>query len=115
MLVSLDVVDATLGRPAEGIPVTLRRDGEVDELTMPSQLTDAMGRVSWPEPSAARGKYRLEVQLDRYFGSMGVTAFQSCVQMDFRIFDANETVNLLVIISPTSNTTCRLSADMVKS
>lgn len=113
MLVSLDVVDAMIGRPAEGIPVTLRRDGEVNG-AMPQQLTDTMGRVTWPEPSSPRGKYRLEVELDRYYGSIGVSAFQSCVQMDFRVYDADETVNLLLIISPTSNVTCRLSADMVK-
>jgi len=115
MLVSLDVVDAMIGRPAEGIPVTLRRDGEANGLTMPSQLTDAMGRVAWPEPSGPRGKYRLEVELDRYYGSIGVAPFQSCVHMDFRVFDADETINLLLIISPTSNVTCRLAADMVKS
>lgn len=115
MLVSLDVVDAMIGRPAEGIPVTLRRDGESDGLSTPSQETDAMGRVAWPKPPGPRGKYRLEVELDRYYGSIGVSAFQSCVQMDFRVFDADETVNLLLIISPTSNVTCRLSPDMVKS
>ncbi|HEX6198314.1 MAG TPA: hydroxyisourate hydrolase [Jiangellaceae bacterium] len=115
MLVSLDVVDAMIGRPAEGIPVTLRRDGEVNGSAMPAQNTDAMGRVTWSETSSPRGKYQLEVKLDRYYGSMGVTAFQSCVQMDFRVFDADETVNLLLIISPTSNVTCRLSADMVKA
>jgi 5-hydroxyisourate hydrolase len=115
MLVSLDVVDAMIGRPAEGIPVTLRRDGETNGLTLPAELTDANGRVTWPGPEEARGKYRLEVELDRYYGSIGVTAFQSCVQMDFRVFDADETVNLLLIISPTSNVTCRLSADLVKS
>jgi 5-hydroxyisourate hydrolase-like protein (transthyretin family) len=115
MLVSLDVVDAMFGRPAEGIPVTLRRDGEDNGLTLPVQVTDPMGRVSWPEPEEPRGRYKLEVQLDRYYGSIGVTPFQSCVQMDFRVFDADETVNLLLIISPTSNVTCRLSADLVKS
>lgn len=115
MFVSLDVVDAMIGRPAEGIPVTLRRDGESNGLELPSQLTDVAGRVTWPEPDAPRGKYRLEVQLDRYYGSIGVTAFQSCVQMDFRVFDPDETVNLLLIISPTSNVTCRLSADAVKA
>lgn len=111
MIVSLDVVDAMIGRPAEGIPVTLRRDGDDMEIKLRSQLTDLSGRVTWPEPGERRGKYRLEVELDRYYGSLGVTPFQSSVHMDFRVFHPDEIVSLLLIISPTSNVTCRLTTD----
>lgn len=111
MIVSLDIVDAMIGRPAEGIPVTLRRDGDGKGSKLRSQLTDLSGRVTWPEPSERRGKYRLQVELDKYYASLGVTPFQSCVQMDFRVFHPDEIVSLLLIISPTSNVTCRLTTD----
>jgi 5-hydroxyisourate hydrolase len=99
---STHVLDTVSGRPAAGVRVVLRRDGEANPLA--DVVTNADGRVDKPllEGAAFKvGRYELTFHVGAYFRNTGVAladpAFLDQVPLRFGIAeDAHYHVPLLV-------------------
>jgi 5-hydroxyisourate hydrolase len=102
--ISTHVLDAALGRPAEGVPVRLTTpDGAVSE-----GVTDADGRVgdlltAPPGP----GVHRLTFDTAAYFAATGQTGFHPEVTVAFEVADGRPHVHVPLLLSPYSYTTYR--------
>jgi 5-hydroxyisourate hydrolase len=96
------VLDTTLGRPAAGVRVVLRRDGEADVLA--EAATNADGRLDRPLLEGAQfgpGRYELTFHVGEYFRAQGVgladPPFLDVIPLRFSVAeDANYHVPLLV-------------------
>jgi 5-hydroxyisourate hydrolase len=108
MSVSVEVVDSAFGRPAEGVPLTLLREVGAAWEPWASALTDDAGCVPVLETASARGRYRLALDLDKYFPALGVEPFQSRVEITFRVFEPGEEVRILAILTPSSSFVSRM-------
>ena len=103
---STHVLDTALGRPAEGIRVTLERAGEV----VGSGVTDADGRVRDLHKKAAslgQGSYRLTFYVGEYFSKAGRESFFPEIVVDYRISDGAEHYHLPLLLSPFGYSTYR--------
>ena len=96
------VLDTASGKPAAGVRVVLRRDGEAAVLA--EAVTNADGRLDQPllEGSAFKtGRYELSFHVGEYFSGQGLTlaepAFLDVIPLRFAIAeDAHYHVPLLV-------------------
>jgi 5-hydroxyisourate hydrolase len=75
---STHVLDTVAGRPAAGVALTLRRDGE----ELARAVTDADGRHSFGD--VGRGEFELAFAIGDYFGE---ARFLDVVPVRFRIAD----------------------------
>jgi 5-hydroxyisourate hydrolase len=83
MTISTHVLDASLGTPAGGMPVTLSRL-EVSWLGLESGVTDADGRHRFLADAPA-GTYCLTFGTGAYFAARAVPAFYPVVAITFTI------------------------------
>ncbi|MDH6181587.1 5-hydroxyisourate hydrolase [Microbacteriaceae bacterium SG_E_30_P1] len=102
--VTTHVLDAALGRPAEGIPVVLSGpDGEIARA-----VTNPDGRVPDLGPELlAVGDYRLEFETGLYFAASGTETFYPRVTVDFVIADAESHYHVPLLLSPFGYSTYR--------
>lgn len=103
---STHVLDTALGRPAEGIRVTLERDGTI----VGSAVTDADGRVSeFPTEGAPLrpGSYRLTFAVLEYFRGSGRESFYTDIVIQFDISADTEHYHVPLLLSPYGYTTYR--------
>lgn len=110
MDVSVDVVDSNFGRPAEGIGVTLLREVNANWKEEESAVTDDTGFAFLLSDAGVRGRYRLRLDLDKYFSGLGVVPFQSSVEISFRVFSSVESVPFIAVVTPLSSYLCRVMA-----
>jgi 5-hydroxyisourate hydrolase len=103
---STHVLDTALGRPAQGIRVTL----ELGEKVIGSGVTDADGRVHDFQSHGASlesGEYRLTFGVAEYFSKSGRESFYSEVIVSFNIGAASEHYHVPLLLSPFGYTTYR--------
>jgi 5-hydroxyisourate hydrolase len=98
MSLSTHVLDTARGRPAAGVAIELRRDGEVIAAT-----TDEDGRARLLEETPA-GEYELLFAVGDYFGE---APFLDRVPVRFRIADADAHYHVPLLVSPWSYSTYR--------
>ncbi|MCU1657323.1 MAG: 5-hydroxyisourate hydrolase, partial [Pseudonocardiales bacterium] len=97
MSVSTHVLDATSGRPASGVAVSLsRRDGS-SWVSVSSGSTDADGRIAELAPDTPEGVYRLHFDTGAY---LGATAFYPEVVVTFRVIEAGTNHHVPLLLSP---------------
>ncbi len=97
------VLDTAAGRPAAGVAIALRRDGEIVAATS----TNADGRTDAPlaEGSAfTPGTYEIEFAVGPYFAGEG---FLDAVPVRFVITDASDNYHVPLLCSPWSYSTYR--------
>jgi 5-hydroxyisourate hydrolase len=103
---STHVLDTALGRPAQGIRVTLERAGDV----VGSGVTDADGRVrdlhKKDEP-LSEGSYRLTFYVSDYFSKAGRESFFPEIVVNFRISGGDEQYHVPLLLSPFGYSTYR--------
>jgi 5-hydroxyisourate hydrolase len=103
MSVSVEVIDTGCGRPAAGVSVALLREEDGRWLELTDTLTDETGRVATSSAvNTGRGRYRLVLDLDKYFAGFGIMPFQSRVETVFRIFKLEERVRVLLLVTSSS-------------
>lgn len=103
---STHVLDTALGRPAEGIRVTLERADDV----VGSGVTDADGRVRDLHKNAAsldQGSYRLTFYVADYFSKAQRESFFSEIVIAFRITEGAEHYHIPLLLSPFGYSTYR--------
>jgi 5-hydroxyisourate hydrolase len=103
MTVSTHILDASLGVPAAGVPVTLSllTDGWLE---VEAGVTDADGRCRFAAGTPA-GTYRLTFATGDYFTARSVAAFYPEVAITFTVTDGHFHVPLL--LSPFAYSTYR--------
>ena len=103
---STHVLDTALGKPAEGIQVTLERDGRV----LGSAVTDADGRVRdliAKDPPLPEGSYRLIFSVADYFKQAARESFWSDIVVQFTIASGSAHYHVPLLLSPFGYTTYR--------
>ena len=98
MSLSTHVLDTARGRPAAGVSVVLRKDGE----TIAETATDADGRAAFGE--VGTGTFELEFAVGAYFGE---APFLDRVPLRFAIADAGAHYHVPLLVSPWAYSTYR--------
>lgn len=103
--ISTHVLDTSLGKPAEGIRVTLHRDSSL----IGSSVTDADGRARdflAHGSSLSAGDYILTFSVAAYFGGTKRKSFYNEVVIHFAI-EENEHYHVPLLLSPFGYSTYR--------
>lgn len=88
--ITTHVLDLTLGRPGEGITVTLAKADDTGWQPLGSGVTGSDGRVTdfgAPGPALGAGRYRLIFELEPYFADNGIQAFFPTACLEFVVGD----------------------------
>ncbi len=115
MSLSTHVLDASLGRPAEGVPIQLKRSDGPDATAAPPPLftasTDSDGRYRYQEDGKdvqlAAGIYELTFDTAAYFTASGQTGFYPKVTVTFEITDVAAHHHVPLLLSPFAFSTYR--------
>lgn len=104
MSLSTHVLDAALGRPAVGVPVTV----STPEGTEHHGVTDSDGRVAelLPGPLAV-GTHRLRFDTGGYWTAIGQRGFYPEVVIAFTVADGAEHHHVPLLLSPYAYSTYR--------
>ena len=103
---STHVLDTGLGKPAQGIPVTLERDGVV----LGSGVTDADGRVRdliAKDPPLPGGTYRLIFSVAQYFAQSARESFWSEIVVQVTLAPGSGHYHVPLLLSPFGYSTYR--------
>lgn len=103
---STHVLDTALGRPAQGIRVTLESAGDV----VGSGVTDADGRVRdlhKKDAPLSQGSYRLTFYVAEYFSKAGREFFFPEIVVNFRVNGGAENYHVPLLLSPFGYSTYR--------
>ncbi|BDZ53939.1 hydroxyisourate hydrolase [Agromyces marinus] len=106
--ITTHVLDATTGRPAEGVVVELSVHDGSGWHPLDDAATDADGRISHigaVDPPA--GDYRLRFDTAAWFGARGVETFYPEVVLTFRVADDGRHVHAPLLLSPFAYSTYR--------
>jgi 5-hydroxyisourate hydrolase len=108
--ISTHVLDTSVGRPAEGVPVVLERSGGTTQWHVIGHgETDADGRVRTLVPESSKlamGVYRMVFDTRRYFEKCGVAGFYPSVTVVFEIRDQSH-YHVPLLLSPFGYSTYR--------
>jgi 5-hydroxyisourate hydrolase len=102
--VSTHVLDATAGRPAAGLTVTLADEGGT---TLADEITDEDGRIGALAPDLPVGIYRIRFDTGAWFAAQDVETFYPEVMVAFRITDASAHHHVPILLSPFAFSTYR--------
>ena len=103
---STHVLDTALGRPAQGVRVTLERSDDL----IGSGTTDADGRLRdlhKKDAPLGEGSYRLTFYVGEYFSKAKRECFFPEIVVNFRIAGGDEHYHVPLLLSPFGYTTYR--------
>jgi|SRR5689334_25075752 5-hydroxyisourate hydrolase len=114
MSLSTHVLDAGLGRPAEGVPIRLTRGADgaatADRILF-TAITDSDGRHRHQDAGKdvplAAGIYELTFDTAAYFAASGQTGFYPKVTVTFEITDVAAHHHVPLLLSPFAFSTYR--------
>jgi 5-hydroxyisourate hydrolase len=104
MSLSTHVLDAVSGRPATGVPVTLR---DARDVVVASAVTDDDGRIANLGDDLGTGIFRLRFDTATYFAAQEITGFYPEIVIAFEITDASARHHVPVLLSPYAYSTYR--------
>ncbi|WP_395727677.1 hydroxyisourate hydrolase [Nakamurella sp.] len=113
MSLSTHVLDAGLGRPAEGVPIQLTRSDDQAAAAIPlfTAVTDSDGRhrhqSAGKDVPLAAGIYELTFDTGAYFTASGQTGFYPKVTVTFEITDVTAHHHVPLLLSPFAFSTYR--------
>lgn len=103
MSVSAQTLDVVYGRSAAGVRTRLERFAAGGWQILSHAETDADGQVlDWLEDKLEPGDYRIVLDSDSYFASLGVNAAYPEVIVLFRMQDETENCQIQVLLAPYS-------------
>jgi 5-hydroxyisourate hydrolase len=105
MTIAVSVTDCTYGRGAQGLGIGLERRSNGVWGDLMQGCTDDKGQVSdWsPMLALTRGIYRIHLDIDTYFVTLGVVPVYPSVTITFRVRDPATRYNVAVLITPYAN------------
>ena len=101
---STHVLDATTGRPASGVAVTVT---DSTGAVVASATTDTDGRVGKLSHSELSGIYRMRFDTGAYFTAQGVAGFYPEVVIAFEVTDPAGRYHVPLLLSPYAYSTYR--------
>ena len=108
MTLSTHVLDATSGRPAANVPLTLDRRAGDSWQRVGSGLTDDDGRCRTIAPdSLEAATYRLVFDTGTYFDATGVPGFYPEVSVVFDVTEPQRHHHVPLLLSPFAYSTYR--------
>jgi 5-hydroxyisourate hydrolase len=106
--VTTHVLDATSGRPAADIEVTLARQDAGSWQQVASDRTDTDGRIGDFGPAdLERGVYRVSFAVAAYFAARGQPTFYPEVSVTFTLAEVAEHYHVPLLLSPYAYSTYR--------
>jgi 5-hydroxyisourate hydrolase-like protein (transthyretin family) len=101
MSILVSVVDSLHGQPAEGVGVHIesRIDGVWREVVQGKTDQNGEFRPLNGGPLPKYGIYRLELDIDAYYATLGLAPFYAKVTIDFRICDTGAEHHIPVLIT----------------
>ena len=106
--ITTHVLDATRGRPAEGVAVELLAFDGVSWRSVDTAATDAEGRVTRIGPDEVpAGDYRLRFETGAWFAEHGVETFYPEVVLTVTVADDGRHVHAPLLLSPFAYSTYR--------
>ncbi len=108
--ITTQVLDTSLGEPAEGVVVTLSRLDDADIATPVGHgVTNTEGRVSdlLPPDRAEPGVYRLTFETTAYFAHSHRESFYPRIEVTFHVTEAREPHHVPLLLSPYGYSTHR--------
>lgn len=106
--ITTHVLDATAGRPAEGVAVELLVFDGASWRSLDTAVTDGDGRVSRIGAAELRaGDYRLRFETGAWFDARGVETFYPEVVLTFHVADDGRHVHAPLLLSPFAYSTYR--------
>ena len=106
--VTTHVLDATSGRPAVGVEVTLERQTGAGWQGVASGRTDADGRIADFGPTdLAPDTYQVRFAVGRYFRDCGQPTFYPEVVIPFTLDDQDAHYHVPLLLSPYAYSTYR--------
>ncbi len=107
--ISTHVLDISLGRPAQGVGVTLEIESADGWRALGRGATGSDGRATDLLSSAklVEGKYRLRFDTGAYFSSRQIPSFYPSVEIIFSVRDAAQQYHVPLLLSPHGYTTYR--------
>jgi 5-hydroxyisourate hydrolase len=102
MGISTHVLNTAIGRPAEGMSVTLERIDDGDWHEVVGGETNADGRVGTlvADDDLVVGTWRITFGTGGYFASRAEVSFYPEVRIDFEVHDASEHYHVPLLVSP---------------
>ena len=109
--VTTHVLDISIGRPAQGVAVTLLlQTAGTEWKEIARGVTAQDGRLVNLLPSGrklATGSYRLRFETGAYFAARQSAAFYPFVEITFAVIDAGQHYHVPLLVSPYGYTTYR--------
>jgi 5-hydroxyisourate hydrolase len=106
--ITTHVLDTALGRPAEGVPITLERAVDGAWAAAGEAVTDADGRArDLLSGRLQAGRYRLTFGTGAYFRAAGVRGFYPEVSVLFEVTDPGEHHHVPLLLNPFGYSTYR--------
>jgi 5-hydroxyisourate hydrolase len=100
MIISLRVIDGATGRSASGISVRVERCVQGDWTEQARERTDGNGTVTFSTISPAmRGVYRLILDTDAYFVTLGFVPPFPSITVELRKLNAELPLRVLVVVT----------------
>jgi 5-hydroxyisourate hydrolase len=106
MSLSTHVLDATSGRPAEGVTVRFEERVDGEWRTAAEARTDGDGRIA-ALGDPGEGVHRLHFDTGAYFAAAGVDTFYPEVTVAFTVTDPSAHHHVPLLLSPFSYSTYR--------
>jgi 5-hydroxyisourate hydrolase-like protein (transthyretin family) len=103
----VSVTDGTNGRPVDGLPLCLERLGLDHWQRVWDGVTGEDGRCCCCLGSRdAQGTFRLTLETDRYFATLGLRPFYSHITVAFAGGESHERRELPVVVTPRGYAVC---------
>lgn len=99
--ITTHVLDTHLGKPAEGVEVSLYRKQDNELIKIAEGKTNSDGRIiEWmKETERKAGEYQIRFETDDYFKKLGQKCFYPSVTIDFKIEAIDEHYHVPLLIS----------------
>ena len=107
--ITTHVLDTSLGRPAEGVHITLEQLSESSATSLASGTTNADGRIEkLLEPGTLKpGVYRITFFVKQYLESQHQTGFYPEIPVIFEISATDEHYHVPLLLNPYGYSTYR--------
>lgn len=106
MRIAAQILDSTYGQSAVGVQTHLELASEDGWTTVANAVTNTEGRIDdWPDRNLNRGLYRLVVDSESYFASLGVSTAYPEVIVVFRMLSESGSCQVQVTMCPYSYST----------
>ena len=107
--ITTHILDTHLGKPAQHVPIQLRKLKEGVFVEIASGSTDDDGRISdlLPPGTIASGVYQMRFDTQAYHSALGIEGFYPEVVVTFEIKATDEHYHIPLLLSPFAYSTYR--------